>query len=98
MAGVLEVIKAKDAGLLKATFRHAGGLQPLLIKLKPSVGVSWEQILIRRSYLIWYAAPNNSFNRSANSAAFIVNLAVSTLDARPVNSGVRRYIQSKHES
>ena len=32
MAGVLEVIKAKDAGLLKATFQAGSGLQPLLIK------------------------------------------------------------------
>jgi hypothetical protein len=35
------VIKAKDADLLKATFRHGSGLQPLLIKLKPSIWVSW---------------------------------------------------------
>src|SRR4051812_36755324 len=31
----LEVIKAQDADLLKATFRRGSGLQPLLIKLKP---------------------------------------------------------------
>jgi hypothetical protein len=35
------------------------------------------------------AAPNNSFNRSANSIDFIVNLSVMWLNARPVNSGVR---------
>ncbi len=35
------------------------------------------------------AKPNNSFNRSANSAALIVNLSVSALCARPVNSSVR---------
>jgi hypothetical protein len=33
---------------------------------------------------------NNSLNRSANRGAFIVNLSVSALCARPVNSGVRR--------
>ena len=33
--------------------------------------------------------PNNSFNRSASSIAFIVNLSVLALNARPVNSGVR---------
>ena len=32
--------------------------------------------------------PNNSFNRSANSAAFIENLSISALCARSVNSGV----------
>ena len=37
----LEVIKAKDADLLKATFRQGSGLQPLLITLKPNVWVSW---------------------------------------------------------
>ena len=41
MVSGLEVIKAKDADLLKATFRHGSGLQPLLIKLKPNVWVSW---------------------------------------------------------
>lgn len=37
----LEVIKAEDADLLKATFMQGSGLQPLLIKLKPNVWVSW---------------------------------------------------------
>ena len=37
----LEVIKAKDADLLKATFGEGSGLQPLLIKLKPNVWISW---------------------------------------------------------
>src|SRR5205085_10760441 len=32
--------------------------------------------------------PNNSFNRSADSAALIENLNLSALIARPVNSGV----------
>jgi hypothetical protein len=31
---------------------------------------------------------NNSFNRSANSVAFIENLNLSALNVRPVNSGV----------
>jgi hypothetical protein len=35
------------------------------------------------------AAPNNSFNRSANSATLIVNLNLSALSALPVNSVVR---------
>lgn len=33
---------------------------------------------------------NNSFNRSADSVDFVVNLSVSILNACPVNSGVRR--------
>jgi hypothetical protein len=37
----LEVIKAKDADLLKATFRKGSGIQPLLVKLKPHIWVSW---------------------------------------------------------
>jgi hypothetical protein len=32
--------------------------------------------------------PNNSLNRSAHSIAFIENLNLSVLCARPVNSGV----------
>jgi hypothetical protein len=36
------------------------------------------------------AQPNNSFNRSAISVAFIENLNLLMLYARPVNSGVRR--------
>jgi hypothetical protein len=35
---------------------------------------------------------NNSFNRSANSIAFIENLNLSALNARLVNSGVRRFL------
>ena len=34
------------------------------------------------------AQPNNSFNRSANSIAFIENLSVAALFPRPVNSSV----------
>jgi hypothetical protein len=34
--------------------------------------------------------PNNLFNQSANSAVFIDNLILLTLNARPVNSGVGR--------
>jgi len=37
-----------------------------------------------------HAAPNDSLNRSANSAAFIENLCVSTLCARLINSGAMR--------
>jgi len=40
-------------------------------------------------------APNNSFNRSAISAAFIENLRIPTLDARPVNSGVSYRLRSQ---
>jgi hypothetical protein len=37
----LEVIKATDADLLKATFKEGNRLRPLLIRLKPSVWISW---------------------------------------------------------
>jgi len=39
--GGLEVIKAKDADLLKVTFGESNGLQPLLIKLRPNVWIAW---------------------------------------------------------
>ena len=38
------------------------------------------------------AQSNNIFNRSANSTAFIENLSVMALCARPVNSSVRRLL------
>ena len=38
---------------------------------------------------------NNSLNRSAISLAFIVNLAVPALNARPVNSSVRHASHSQ---
>jgi hypothetical protein len=47
------------------------------------------QTFIFRRCIAIRGAPNNSFNRSANSAAFIVNLNLSASNARPVNSGVR---------
>jgi uncharacterized damage-inducible protein DinB len=36
--------------------------------------------------------PSNSFNRSANSIAFIENLNLSVLNARPINSSVKRLL------
>jgi hypothetical protein len=42
--------------------------------------------------------PNNSFNRSANSIAFIDNLNLLALNARPVNSGVRLLLNMKRRS
>jgi hypothetical protein len=43
---------------------------------------------VRRERLVW-AHPNNSLDRSANSAALIENLDGFGGSSRPVNSGVR---------
>jgi hypothetical protein len=45
--------------------------------------------------LVVKVRPNNSFNRSGMSLAFIVNLSHDAVDSRPVNSGVRHASHSQ---
>src|SRR5215212_7760810 len=73
-----------SAGMLDPSRRLDGLNDNDTIPEEEVESARWSQVVIEIG-----ALSNNSLNRSANSVAFIENLNLLALRARPVNSGVR---------